>query len=75
MDADVKEALRVMKLEEARLRSAALAYSLGIGSQDELKVAAQNYGSAAFHCKQLERERLKNGKGATYTPDEAEMMR
>lgn len=72
---ELREALREMKLEETRLRSAALAFSLGLGSQQELNDAAQNYGKAARRCKWLEQERLREGKGVLYTTREAEMLR
>lgn len=72
---DLVEALRKMKLEEARLRSAALAFSLGLTTQEELNEAAHNYGQAARFCKWVEQERLRTGKGVAYTTREAEMMR
>lgn len=69
----LREALRVLRLEEARLRSSALAYSCGIGSVVELTAAADHYGSAARDYKALERALL--GDGLTLTPDEAEVAR
>lgn len=75
MTSEIREAVRVLKLEETRLRSAALAFSLGLASQQELNEAALNYGQAARYCKWLEQERLKDGRGVTYTSQEAEAMR
>jgi hypothetical protein len=75
MNREMQEAMRMLKLEETRLRSAALAFSLGIGTQEELAEAALNYGSAARNYKWLESEHIKNGRGVTYTPQEAEMVR
>ena len=75
MSREMCEALRVMKLEEARLRSAALAFSLGIGTQTELNEAAHKYGDAARYCKWLESESLRDGRGVLYSTREAEMMR
>ena len=65
------EALRKLRLEEARLRSASLAFSCGIGSQEELAEAAHQYGAAARHYKEIERFM----GGATLTLDEAEVVR
>ena len=67
MDAlELREAVRVMKLEETRLRSSALAFSLGIGSHQELAEAALNYGRAAQYCKTLEQEERMAGRAALY---------
>jgi hypothetical protein len=66
----LKEALRVLRLEESRLRSAALAYSQGLGSQYELQTAADYYTAAAVDYKALERY-----YGASLTPEQAEVVR
>ena len=52
---ELNDALRVLKLEETRLRSAALACSCGLGTQAELVSAATHYGVAARRYKQIER--------------------
>lgn len=66
----LRNALRMLRLEETRLRSAALAFSNGMGTTHELELAAKAYGVAARQYRRLEMD-----KGATLTPEEAEAVR
>lgn len=63
---EAEEMMRQLRLEELRLRSAALAFSLGIGSTAELAESALQYGQAARAMRQLALS------GATLTPKQAE---
>lgn len=65
---EAEEVTRILRLEELRLRSAALAYSLGIGSTTELAESALQYGQAARAMRQLALA------GATLTPQQAEVL-
>lgn len=68
---ELRNALRVLRLEETRLRSAALAYNVGIGTVEELTQAAVAYGMAARRYKEAE----SDANGVTLTPDDAEFVR
>jgi len=57
-------------LEEARLHSAALAFSCGVVNANELMESAHQYASAAQEYRRRELEH-----GATLTPREAEVVR
>ena len=65
---EAEEVTRILRLEELRLRSAALAYSLGIGSTAELVESALQYGQAARAMRQFALA------GATLTSQQAEVL-
>lgn len=65
---EADEIVRQLRLEELRLRSAALAFSLGIGSTSELAEAAHYYGQAARTMRQF------SLAGATLTAEQAEVL-
>jgi hypothetical protein len=71
----LREAHRKLKLEELRLRSAALAFSIGLCSQSEMEQAALAYGHTAREYKSVERDILDETAGILYTPDEVETTR
>jgi len=71
----LREAFRVLRLAEMRLRSAALGYHAGSGTSAEILLAADAYGSAARAYRALERDVLDADVGITYTHDEAETVR
>lgn len=71
----LREAFRVLRLAEMRLRSAALGYHAGSGTSDEILLAADAYGSAARAYRHMEREIIDADVGITYTHEEAETVR
>lgn len=71
--AEMREVMRRMRLEEARLRSAALATGTGLGSLAELQVAALAYAESVLVYREAESALLQAGGRLSYDPGELEV--